>query len=200
MFCKFFRIFEENKDDDDELHEREFFILNNLLSASEMEEIDADSIALPPHYRCVSHTLNFVAVKDTEHALDNNSLYKKKYRTVCAKLLKLWSKQNQSTQIADRVKEICGVYLKTPVITRYKNFLCFYLIQIFSQNLTTNEFLNSFYLGRWNSTYDFMVQLVELLKDGPEKIDQCLDYCNLQRLNSGEIKFLQEYCQVNCKI
>lgn len=85
----------------------------------DVEDIDAESsLALPPHHRCVSHTLNLVAVKDTEKALDNDILYKKLYRLTFAKLVKLWNKQNQSTQVADKIKDICGVYLKTPVITR----------------------------------------------------------------------------------
>lgn len=62
--------------------------------------------------------LNLIAVHDTEKALNNNAIYKKKHRSIFAKLSKLWSKQNQSTQIADKIKDICGVYLKTPVITR----------------------------------------------------------------------------------
>lgn len=76
-----------------------------------------DSIILPPHHRCVSYTLNLVAVKDSEKALDDVS-YKKQYRMTFAKLTKLWNKQNQSTQVVDKIKEVCGVYLKTPVITR----------------------------------------------------------------------------------
>lgn len=68
--------------------------------------------------------------------------------------------------MVDKIKDICGVYLKTPVVTR------------------------------WNSTFDSVYQLVTLLKDGSEKINQCLDYCNLQRLTDDEIKFLDEYCQV----
>ncbi|XP_071582355.1 uncharacterized protein [Temnothorax nylanderi] len=49
---------------------------------------------------------------------------------------------------------------------------------------------------RWNSTFDSVCQLMTLLKDGPEKVNQCLDYCNLPRLTNDEIKFLDEYCQV----
>lgn len=77
-----------------------------------------DLIILPPHHRCASHTLNLIAVKDAEKALDNDIQYKKIYRMTFAKLTKLWNKQNQSTQVADKIKEICDVYLKTPVITR----------------------------------------------------------------------------------
>lgn len=35
------------------------------------------------------------------------------------------------------------------------------------------------------------------MEDGSEKINQCLDYCNLQRLTNDEIKFLDEYCLVS---
>lgn len=114
----FFRTFEK---DDDEESSIEFHNLNDLLIRNEEENlIDTEDmiIALPAHHRCVSHLLNLIAVKDSEKALENDVLYKKQYRAVFAKLTKLWNKQNQSTQVADKIKEICGVYLKTPVITR----------------------------------------------------------------------------------
>lgn len=87
---------------------------NDYVENMDMENV----IILPSHHRCVSHSLNLVAVKDAEKAVDSDVLYKKIYRSTFAKLTKLWNKQNQSTQTADKIKEICGVYLKTPVITR----------------------------------------------------------------------------------
>lgn len=54
-----------------------------------------------------------------------------------------------------------------------------------------------FYINRWNSTYDSVSQLVLILKDNSDKINKCMDYCSLQRLTNNEIKFLDEYCQVN---
>ncbi|XP_018400179.1 PREDICTED: uncharacterized protein LOC108777723 [Cyphomyrmex costatus] len=163
-FVKAFREFEKDEIDIN----IEFHDLNNLLTIHETKDIEAEDlefITLPPHHRCVSHTLNLIAVKDADKALDDIS-YKKKYRVTFAKLSKLWNKQNQSTQVADKIKENCGVYLKTPVITR------------------------------WNSTFDSVYQLVTLLKEDSDKINQCLDFCNLQRLTNNEIKFLDEYCQV----
>jgi len=41
-----------------------------------------------------------------------------------------------------------------------------------------------------------MLQLNTFFKHDSEKINQCLDYCNLQRLTKNEIKFIEEYCQV----
>lgn len=83
-----------------------------------MKDLDEDFITLPPHHRCVSHTRNLIAAKDSEKAFNNDVLYKKKHRLIFAKLFKSWNKQNQPTQVADKIKEICGVYLKTSVVTR----------------------------------------------------------------------------------
>lgn len=116
QYCLFFSTFENNDDEDFCI---EFHNLNDLLVVNEEESVTdtEDVITLPAHHRCVSHLLNLIAVKDSEKALED-MLYKRKYRAVFAKLTKLWSKQNQSTQVADKIKKICGIYLKTPVITR----------------------------------------------------------------------------------
>lgn len=115
----FFRTFE--KDEDETSLTIEYCNLSELLITEDIDHIeDTDSemlLTLPPHHRCVSHTLNLIAVKDSEKAIDNVS-YKKLYRLTFAKLTKLWNKQNQSTQVSDKIKDLCGVYLKTPVITR----------------------------------------------------------------------------------
>ncbi|XP_018369951.1 PREDICTED: uncharacterized protein LOC108765643 [Trachymyrmex cornetzi] len=115
-FVKAFQSFQ--KDEDGKYISTEFHSLSDLLITDDVENIDPEnSFILPPHHRCASHTLNLIAVKDSDKALDNNAIYKKKYKIIFAKLIKLWNKQNQSTRVADKIKKICGVYLKTPVIT-----------------------------------------------------------------------------------
>jgi hypothetical protein len=47
-------------------------------------QMDADSVILPDHVRCCSHTLNLVATTDTEKAL-SDATYKKVYRQSMAK-------------------------------------------------------------------------------------------------------------------
>lgn len=112
------RVFERDENEDEDSDATEFHNLNDLLITAYEEDTNEDLIILASHYRCVSHTLNLVAVKDSEKPLNDDALYKRKYRVIFAKLSKLWNKQNQSTQVADKIKEICDVYLKTPVVTR----------------------------------------------------------------------------------
>lgn len=51
---------------------------------------------LPPHQRCASHTLNLVAVKDSEKTIDNDASYKKIYRSTFAKLVKIMEQAKTS--------------------------------------------------------------------------------------------------------
>lgn len=80
--------------------------------------IDNIEIVLPPHYRCASHTCNRIAVKDSEAALTNKR-YKTLSNSVFNKCRRLWKNRIKSTQCADQIKEILGVYLQTPNVTRY---------------------------------------------------------------------------------
>lgn len=84
---------------------------------AEIEDLNND-VVLPPQHRCTSHTLNLLATGDTKPALEN-SKYKTIFRSTFAKMTRLWAKQNQSTLVADYIKDELKVYLRTPVKTRY---------------------------------------------------------------------------------
>ncbi|XP_025266661.1 uncharacterized protein LOC112638708 [Camponotus floridanus] len=71
--------FDFEKEEDKEIN-TEFHNLSDLLITNE-ESLDKEDITLPPHHRCVSHTLNLIAVKDSERALENDPTYKKKWNS-----------------------------------------------------------------------------------------------------------------------
>jgi hypothetical protein len=52
--------------------------------------------SLPTHQRCAAHTLNLVAVHDSEQACDDGN-YKRLFRSVMAKCAALWNKASRST-------------------------------------------------------------------------------------------------------
>lgn len=48
--------------------------------------------------------------------------YKKQSRLTISKCMAIWNKQSRSTQYADKIKELIGVYLKCPKATRWNSF------------------------------------------------------------------------------
>ncbi|KAF2893078.1 hypothetical protein ILUMI_13095 [Ignelater luminosus] len=152
----------EKEDDNDE----EFIKLTSLLEGDDY----STDIILPPHHRCACHTLHLIATKDAEKAMIN-ARYKQIFRSTLAKCHKLWAKQNQSTQAADKIKDMLGAYLKTPVVTR------------------------------WNSLYDAMLQINDHITHVPDSINTCMDFCALPRFTDAEREFIKEYCQIlNCNV
>jgi len=129
----------ELKDEDD--NELEFIDLTEILEEGEnnLEETQETTIHLPRHFRCASHTMNLIATSDIDaYFIDKNQINKnnpsfqslrKLYRKVMTNLSKLWSKQNQSTIIAETIHNTLEVYLKILNKTRW-NSIFDALIQI----------------------------------------------------------------------
>lgn len=78
---------------------------------------DSSEIKLPQHQRCAAHTLNLIATVDIQEA-EKDGTYKVNSRRVFSKCQAIFNKQNQSSQCADKIKEILGRYLITPNATR----------------------------------------------------------------------------------
>lgn len=185
-FVKAFNVFGVDINDTDVCSDEtddsdtEFIELFDILSTSNtyMNDDDFNNIHLPPHFRCASHTLDLVVSKDIEtyfndkkhtNKLDNHFLkLKKLYRKVLAKCQKVWNKQNQSTGVAEFIKEQFNFYLKTPVETR------------------------------WNAKFDSLQQINNILKNsqGLIKMNKIMDQCELGRLDSNEVQLINEYCEV----
>lgn len=166
---------EDEVDGDD--NELEFIDLTEILEEGEnnIDETQETTIHLPRHFRCASHTMNLIATSDIDAYFNdmnqinkNNPLFrslKKLYRKNMANLSKLWSKQNQSTIIAEHIHDTLEVYLKVPNKTR------------------------------WNSTFDSLIQIKNLIAThGIAKFHDIMDFCALNRLNQADIQFINEYC------
>ncbi|XP_072844236.2 uncharacterized protein LOC110069984 [Pogona vitticeps] len=168
---------EEDEDggDDQEAAEVEFVPISELLDGqpkAEEEASESEHAGLPPHQRCASHTLNLVATEDIQMMISDSSVnsplgpFRKLFCSLMEKCSKLWSKQNQSPQIAEYIHEQCGVYLKIP-----------------------NK-------ARWNSTFEALKQLSELLSTVPLKVDAIMDQCSLVRITAAESLVVQEYTEM----
>ena len=72
---------------------------------------------LPPHQRCAAHTLNLVSTTDADKA-EADPNYKRLSRSTFAKCAALWNKASRSVQVAEMVKEKCGLSLIKPNATR----------------------------------------------------------------------------------
>jgi len=84
-------------------------------------QTEDDDITLPHHYRCASHTLNLIATKDSEKALQDTA-YKRMYHVTFGKLTALWNFTHRSTLASDEVEAICNMKLIVPCPTRWNSF------------------------------------------------------------------------------
>ena len=123
-FVKAFSIFatsadgeeEENHDDIGEDEDCQFKdVFDDLSQASQGFEYQ-----LPPHQRCAAHTLNFVSTTDADK-VEADLNYKRLSRSTFAKCAALWNKASRSVQVAEMMKEKCGLSLKKPNATRWNS-------------------------------------------------------------------------------
>jgi len=82
---------------------------------------ETDAVTLPDHLRCCSHTLNLIATKDAESALENAS-YKKLYRQSTAKTSAIWNLTSRSAKAADAAFQIVGNRFLVPCVTRRNSY------------------------------------------------------------------------------
>ncbi|KAF0704577.1 Uncharacterized protein FWK35_00037648, partial [Aphis craccivora] len=152
-------------------HENEDVEIINLFDILEniTHEQEDSFIQLPPHFRCASHTLDLIAKNDIDKMVQSSdTTFKNCYRKALGKCSSLWTKQNMSNIVAEKIHDTLEVYLKTPNKTR------------------------------WNCTYDSLLQIQNILigSNGHNKMNNIMDFCEIQRFTNQEIQLIQEYCEV----
>lgn len=77
-----------------------------------------ESLTLPNHERCASHTLNLVMTKDAEKA-EKDISYKKMFSSTISKCKMIWQKYSHSSVMSDMIVAELGGGLVVPCPTRY---------------------------------------------------------------------------------
>ncbi|PVD26816.1 hypothetical protein C0Q70_11962 [Pomacea canaliculata] len=78
------------------------------------------SSLLPPHQRCAAHTLNLVASKDSEAALQDG-VFRTASRSLFAKAQAVWSKQSRAVSAAENIQEAMGRKMIIPNQSRWNS-------------------------------------------------------------------------------
>lgn len=118
-FVKAFAQFGEQPHHTGEDSEFTFSNVDEILAAN--DGADSNSYCLPQHHRCGAHTMNLVAVADTE-AANNNPQYKSISRSTMAKCTALWNKSSRSPLAAEAVMTATQKTLIVPNSTRWNSF------------------------------------------------------------------------------
>lgn len=80
---------------------------------------DSNSISLPKHITCATHSLNLIATTDISKI--EHDAYNKISKAVFKKLFSFWNLISRSTVASDKVTDLCNCKFPVPVITRWNS-------------------------------------------------------------------------------
>ncbi|XP_050708973.1 uncharacterized protein LOC126993880 [Eriocheir sinensis] len=135
---------------------------------AQLKEVVPAMIKLPKHYRCSAHTLNLIATADVHSVPGWNQGFRAPFTKAAAKAQGTWNLQNRSSVVTNSIKEKTGRKLKTFCVTR------------------------------WNSYYDAIQSLMDVLSN-PEKmraLNEILSKGGAATFNEMDKHVLSEYLKV----
>lgn len=157
--------FEDDSDEDEDEDEDEVtpVPIADVFDGEELEDLTH----LPPHRRCVVHTLNLLATADLKDVPGwSSSPPKPIFKKVQQKCVALWNKQNRKTTVAATIKKELGKLFTTPSVTR------------------------------WNSQFDAIKQVSEALEKKIHKVNKiCMD-SKISPFTNIDNEILKEYILV----
>ncbi|XP_025098315.1 uncharacterized protein LOC112566373 [Pomacea canaliculata] len=108
-FVKAFRVFGQDQSPEDSDSDEE----EENITSVEFLPGESTSVVLPPHQRCAAHTLNLVASKDSEAALQDGA-FRTASRSLFAKAQAVWNKQSRVVSAAESIQEATGRQMIIP--------------------------------------------------------------------------------------
>ncbi|XP_025094494.1 uncharacterized protein LOC112564105 [Pomacea canaliculata] len=115
-FVKAFRVFGQDQSPEDSDSDEE----EENITSVEFLPGESTSVVLPPHQRCAAHTLNLVASKDSEAALQDGA-FRTASRSLFAKAQAVWNKQSRVVSAAESIQEATGRQMIIPNQTRWNS-------------------------------------------------------------------------------
>jgi hypothetical protein len=105
-----------SEDEDAAVNNEDVDMIDDCLNlANDGIEDEQRITVLPPHQRCASHTLSLICTVDV------NKKTSRLQKSAFGKCYGIWNKSSRSTKFSEVIKDICGVYLKTPCVTRWNS-------------------------------------------------------------------------------
>ncbi|KAK1884417.1 Transposable element Hobo transposase [Dissostichus eleginoides] len=156
---------DEEEDDVDGDGEADFTDLHSVFAAAKDDNARDGLCVLPPHHRCVAHTLNLIANNEVDKWLSSNVESRAVYRSATAKCSALWTKASRSTVASEFLEEVSGRKLIVPTVTRWNSYFDAYS-RITEMPLTDiNNICTQFQMKCMNDReYQFLKEYCSIMK------------------------------------
>jgi hypothetical protein len=174
-FVKAFKIFSDTENEEEP--EVNIIELETVFSESESDGTQEQTFHLPKRQQCAVHTLNLVASKDSEKALENKQ-FKVVSRKVISKCQALWNKQSRSTLAADEIRAKCTQMFSVPIMIRWNSM--YKAMESIKDHISNS-----------NDNLDSLFEALKIPKLQKVDIDFIEEYCQVYKPLAQALDILQ---------